>query len=171
MMQKPTYGCWFYHELLPFLGTNQPRFDLETATCGTFQVTASSTRLECLKRNPQCVSCKRRGEVWLLQSHGRLGRKAEQRPHLNLYAVTKGGLLLMTQDHILAKANGGGDALSNLQTMCSKCNNEKGSMMPDEYTRRFGRPQKLDGRGASSKGLQTVSQYADEFCFYIARAS
>lgn len=55
-------------------------------------------------------------------------------PHLNLYARERnGGLVLMTQDHILPKHAGGSDKIENLQTMCRKCNSYKGGMLPHEY--------------------------------------
>lgn len=43
--------------------------------------------------------------------------------HLNLYALdAEGDEVLMTQDHVLAKANGGKNHLSNSQTLCGPCN-------------------------------------------------
>lgn len=33
--------------------------------------------------------------------------------------------VMMTKDHILAKANGGGSSMDNLQTLCAVCNNKK----------------------------------------------
>ena len=50
----------------------------------------------------------------------------DQSPHFNLYAVEDGRYVLMTKDHILAKARGGTDELYNYQTMCCTCNNLKG---------------------------------------------
>jgi len=47
--------------------------------------------------------------------------------HLNLWGTVEDGEILFTHDHIVAKANGGGDNLSNTQTMCLNCNMEKGS--------------------------------------------
>lgn len=47
--------------------------------------------------------------------------------HLNLWGVSENGEILFTHDHIIAKANGGEDNLSNTQTMCLVCNMEKGS--------------------------------------------
>lgn len=46
--------------------------------------------------------------------------------HLNLYGIDHlGDEVLFTKDHILAKANGGGNTMKNYQTMCSPCNYEK----------------------------------------------
>lgn len=47
-------------------------------------------------------------------------------PHFNLYAEEDGRYVLMTKDHVLAKARGGTDELANYQTMCCTCNNLKG---------------------------------------------
>jgi hypothetical protein len=47
--------------------------------------------------------------------------------HLNLWGDVDNGEVLFTHDHIIAKANGGEDNLSNTQTMCLPCNMEKGS--------------------------------------------
>jgi hypothetical protein len=48
-------------------------------------------------------------------------------PHLNLYGINeRGEEVLFTHDHKLARALGGADNLSNVQTMCSPCNNKKG---------------------------------------------
>lgn len=50
-----------------------------------------------------------------------------EKPHFNLYHVgPRGGLVLMTKDHIIPKSKGGQDHINNLQTMCSPCNNRKG---------------------------------------------
>lgn len=57
----------------------------------------------------------------------------EKRPkdvsyHLNLYAVDKSGNeVLMTKDHIVPKSKGGKDYIDNYQTMCVRCNKEKGN--------------------------------------------
>jgi hypothetical protein len=46
--------------------------------------------------------------------------------HLNLWGVnSEGEEVLFTHDHILARALGGKDNLSNTQTMCTICNFEK----------------------------------------------
>ena len=53
--------------------------------------------------------------------------KADFNPHLNLYGYNDAGEeVLFTHDHIVARALGGADNLSNTQVMCSPCNNRKG---------------------------------------------
>lgn len=51
----------------------------------------------------------------------------DKSPHFNLYAVEDNELVMLTKDHVQAKAFGGEDRHSNYQTMCAICNNLKGS--------------------------------------------
>lgn len=64
---------------------------------------------------------------------------AKERPrpdypwHLNLYGVTPGGHeVVFTKDHRVPRSKGGKDHLSNMQTACSVCNQEKGNNSPEE---------------------------------------
>jgi len=43
-------------------------------------------------------------------------------------------LILMTVDHILARANGGGEELENKQPMCSCCNSKKSDKVNFDFT-------------------------------------
>ncbi len=62
--------------------------------------------------------------------------------HLNLYAIDMdGNEILMTKDHIVPLSKGGKDDLTNLQTMCIRCNVGKGN---NEY---------IDYRGGKPKSL------------------
>lgn len=48
--------------------------------------------------------------------------------HLNLYGIDDNGQeVLITKDHIIPKSKGGKDILENYQTMCIRCNEEKGN--------------------------------------------
>lgn len=50
--------------------------------------------------------------------------------HLNLYAADEDGAeVLMTHDHVVAKASGGTNTDDNTQTMCGPCNWAKGSTL------------------------------------------
>jgi len=52
----------------------------------------------------------------------------QTRPHANMYAYNEcGHPILLTKDHIVPKSEGGSDLMSNLITMCSKCNQLKSS--------------------------------------------
>lgn len=56
--------------------------------------------------------------------------------HQVVYGNIFAGNRMMTADHILPRALGGADALSNLQLMCYKCNMKKGMMpTPEEMER------------------------------------
>lgn len=51
-----------------------------------------------------------------------------KRYHMNLYAVDENGEeVLMTKDHIVPRSKGGKNHISNYQTLCVKCNKEKGN--------------------------------------------
>lgn len=53
--------------------------------------------------------------------------------HLNLYHVNESGEeTMITIDHIIPKSKGGGNEISNLQTMCCHCNTAKGNTIPSE---------------------------------------
>jgi hypothetical protein len=133
------YGYWFYHELADKIGLPGKPYDkqgdsyivLETPR-GTFDVKISSLRMELFRKNPKCVSCHRKGTLWILQAH-----RPNEAPHLNLFAIGEeveewkklslNGLIMMTKDHIIPRSFGGPTDLHNLQTMCSICNGIKGN--------------------------------------------
>jgi len=74
-----------------------------------------------------CVTCGRKGDFFLIRKN-RGPTKKERDAHFNLWSrEPKGSLILMTQDHILPRSKGGSFHLSNLQTMCSPCNQKKGN--------------------------------------------
>ncbi len=54
------------------------------------------------------------------------------RYHLNLYAIDDGEEVLMTKDHIISWSKGGKDDISNYQTMCEKCNKNKGNLQNND---------------------------------------
>ena len=139
--------------ILPFLGLNNPRIPLQTDE-GEYLIRTGSTRLACFRRSLKCVQCGKEGNIFLLQRHQMVVQKVTSRcyidkncpgctphkdphmhvmgdhPHLNLYHRDSNKMFhLMTQDHIRPRSKGGASDLSNLQTMCAKCNQEKGSDM------------------------------------------
>ena len=70
-----------------------------------------------------CAHCGLEGRYFAIE------RAASNPPptyHLNLYAIdADGDEVLMTQDHVVARANGGTNHLSNSQTLCGPCNWKK----------------------------------------------
>ncbi len=70
-----------------------------------------------------CVGCGLKGEHFRLERHALGGRESF---HFNLYANNgNGNEILMTKDHIVPKSKGGKNHITNLQTMCTNCNNRK----------------------------------------------
>jgi hypothetical protein len=70
-----------------------------------------------------CVKC---GKVGTRLIKRRFHHKdGSYEDHIDLFTKD---MFLMTVDHILARADGGGEGLENKQPMCSKCNGDKGSM-------------------------------------------
>jgi hypothetical protein len=144
-------------EILPHIGKGKPKKLFETPY-GSFLVRMTSSRLECFRRNLACVRCGVKGNIFLLQRtqpgppkvginchiencmwcwgreiRGWNDMRAHDTPHLNLfYKAKNGALTLMTQDHIIAQARGGGWDQSNLQTMCHPCNQFKGTLLPED---------------------------------------
>lgn len=80
-----------------------------------------------IEKGYKCVCCGRTGTYYALEkSKG----SNQNRAHFNLYSNDD---VLMTKDHILPKSKGGIDRIENMQTMCTICNNEKGSTIPNEF--------------------------------------
>jgi hypothetical protein len=96
-------------------------------------VAVTSIRLQTFAfKGTCCVSCGIQG------IHFRKDRVhlSDHRPHLNLYAAGLPSLIevLMTKDHIIPRARGGAASLSNMQTMCFRCNERKGATVgPDMF--------------------------------------
>jgi hypothetical protein len=86
-----------------------------------YEVKMNSQRYFMFKENPDCVCCGLKGTRMFLEYH-----PYDMTPHFNLYGEENCELILMTKDHITARALGGEDRHSNYQTMCSVCNNLKG---------------------------------------------
>jgi len=83
--------------------------------------------LEIFQRNPQCQRCHRLGTQFLVFSRFP-SQQHRDSSHLNLQFVT-GDFYLMTIDHIVPKAHGGSNDSNNLQTMCWRCNCDKGDSL------------------------------------------
>ena len=56
----------------------------------------------------------------------------DDRYHFNLYGIdAKGEEVLFTKDHHNPRSNDGKDEMDNFVTMCTVCNMEKGSTLPE----------------------------------------
>lgn len=68
----------------------------------------------------KCVNpvCEEEGAYWHIESSGNSGM------HLNLYSASG---IMMTKDHIQARALGGPDHVDNYQPLCANCNRNKGA--------------------------------------------
>ena len=85
-----------------------------------FNVRMGGERMKLLGRTQKCACCGVKGKFFWLESMG------ARSPHFNLYGVFKSGkAVLMTMDHIVPRSKGGKTEESNLQLLCSRCNNVK----------------------------------------------
>lgn len=71
-----------------------------------------------------CVECGFFGTYFALERHK---FQRTDKYHFNLYGKDKNGNeIMLTKDHIIPKAKGGTDDLTNFQVMCGPCNSKKG---------------------------------------------
>lgn len=80
-----------------------------------------------IEKGYRCVCCGRVGAYYALEKA--IGGN-QKRAHFNLYSSDD---VLMTKDHILPRSKGGKDCIENMQTMCTICNSEKGSIVPNGF--------------------------------------
>lgn len=113
-------GEFSLDEVMPYITENESKRDYHVGE-HTYTVRMNSDRYFVFKDNPRCVSCGLEGTKMILDMN-----PGDHSPHFNLYAEEDGRYVLMTKDHVLAKARGGTDELANYQTMCCTCNNLKG---------------------------------------------
>lgn len=88
-----------------------------------YKVKGGSLRYIIFKNSMRCACCQTIANVAYLEKQD----ENYATFHVNLYYRDyAGNLNLFTKDHIRPKAKHGTDDLSNLQTMCAKCNHAKG---------------------------------------------
>jgi 5-methylcytosine-specific restriction endonuclease McrA len=108
-------------EVLPYICKEEMKKDYKVGD-KVYTVRMNSQRYFIFRESLKCVACGLEGTKMILEQN-----PADKSPHFNLYAVENDRLVLMTKDHVQPKAYGGEDRHSNYQTMCSICNNLKGS--------------------------------------------
>ena len=87
-----------------------------------------SLRYQTFRKSLFCAVCGKEGKHFRLEKHALHANIERNSFHFNLYTIdNNGNELLMTKDHIIPKAKGGRNHISNLQTMCTICNRNKGS--------------------------------------------
>ena len=99
-----------------------------------YTVKLNKQRYVVFAKSPKCCVCQLEGTEVRIEK-----QSSDKTPHLNLYGFdNQKNPVLMTQDHILPKSQGGSDSYENLQTMCVVCNNLKAnSKLDPEQIREF----------------------------------
>lgn len=89
----------------------------------SYYISCTAT-MKIVANNPKCALCGAKA------THAILCEK-DGKYYVSFYTERNGKLVLFTKDHIVPRANGGSDKLSNLQTCCETCNRTKGSITED----------------------------------------
>lgn len=118
-VQKVQLGEFKLEEVIPFVKKSIKQKEYECNGV-KYVVKMNSHRYYLFRDSTCCVACGLKGTKMFLEYH-----PADKSPHFNLYGEEDGKLILMTKDHIRAKAFGGEDRMSNYQIMCLTCNNLK----------------------------------------------
>lgn len=97
-------------------------------TFNGINVKVSSLRLTTFKvKGTVCVKCGLEASYFAIDQYKKEG------PAFNLFGRKNGKEVLFTKDHIYPKSKGGKNCLSNMQTMCERCNQKKGDSVPDNH--------------------------------------
>lgn len=119
------YGVCTLEQILPLVATHYGTPNLPKPVFHGHKVGVSSLRMKTFEHDGVvCRACGLEATFFAVEDF--VGATTPQ-PHLNLYGVNdEDQEVLFTHDHRLARALGGANDLSNVQTMCSPCNNKKG---------------------------------------------
>ena len=140
--------------LLGNLATEKNKYDM---IVDGFNVRPLSLRYKTFyQKGTKCVCCGKEGTHFKL-----CGDEGTNRRHFNLYADDG---TLMTKDHIIPKARGGRNVISNMQTMCEDCNKAKGASCPG-FTQIVG----IDRKGKEISFL-TIEKAAYHVAIHIIKA-
>ncbi len=96
----------------------------EYRTIQGVKVKITSERYRLFKESRVCVKCGIEGKFLAVEKF----LEEIKNYHINMYGISEDGQeVLMTKDHIIPKSKGGKNHHSNYQTMCTKCNINKGN--------------------------------------------
>lgn len=114
-------------EILPKVGRGRGKRNFYVIIDGSPKIVSvkmGSHRYQLFKeKGTVCVNCGLKGTYFALERHRHMTSNSY---HFNLYGIDKNGNeVMLTKDHIVPKAAGGPNRLSNYQTMCGPCNREK----------------------------------------------
>lgn len=112
-------GVFSPDEVFPFLQRESEKRAYKVGD-KTYNVRMNSKRLAVFKDNPCCVACGLQGTQFALEA-----QTLTSTPHFNFYGLHEGEMVVLTKDHIIAKAKGGKDSYTNYQTLCATCNTLK----------------------------------------------
>lgn len=118
-LPKQILGEFSPDDVFPYIFDTRREY---TIAGQSYMVRMNSQRYQLFAATPYCVACGLQGVKFLLELPC-----DTTIPHFNFYGVENEQLVLMTKDHIKAKAYGGEDVIQNYQTMCAVCNTLKGS--------------------------------------------
>lgn len=126
--------CYEPKELFDAMKSHKPAPEKDF---GGDMIKISSLRYQVFMNSLSCNYCGIIGSrLYKERSVNKKGIPTSSRYHFNLYAVIEDGSeVLMTKDHIIPKAMGGGDSLQNLQTCCIICNHKKATMSHTEFNK------------------------------------
>ena len=112
-----------------------------------------------IEKGHHCVSCGVEGSYFVKERHQSAKKKKynDALPyHLNLYATTEDGEeVLMTKDHVIPYAKGGSNSVDNMVAMCTTCNFDKGTTLPDEWQKNNPKAEQLP-KGTMQRHLQKL---------------
>lgn len=120
-------------DVLPYAGPGAPPRYYKDRDGKNQLVKMTSLRYQTFQKSLKCVVCGIQGTVMRLE----VPYFSQCPPHFNLYAVVDDRwgpqYVLMTKDHIVPKSKGGPEHISNMQTMCTNCNQAKGCSLPESH--------------------------------------
>lgn len=132
-MKYTSYGKFSTTQIIELINSENRKTVLNG-----FSVKVCGVRLNTFaKKGIDCICCGAKGSHFNLETNS---KKPPEGLHLNLYAINSNGhIVMMTKDHCILKSAGGDDSLSNMNPMCVKCNNKRGSDYPvlDDFLKLF----------------------------------